>query len=102
MSEFEVENISSVNGNRGNENNLSIFKPSTLKIGIKVDEENIKQFLLRKVKRHRKMKYSERFPQHAKEFINKFGNVSVNISKKDMESYKFYKRYESHIEAGLV
>jgi hypothetical protein len=77
------------------EEHHNIFKPTPLVLDIEDSQENIQNFLLRKVKRHRPSKNGEKLPENIQELIKNYGDVCSNITHDMMRKYQFYQRFYS-------
>jgi hypothetical protein len=75
-----------------------LFGPSSLKYGIKTVDENIKQFLMRKVKRHRPTKDFDKLPENIKALVKRYGDLCANFTKGLSNKYDEYKKFDNFSE----
>ncbi len=70
-----------------------IVRPSDLNFEVDLSEENIKDFLLKKVKRQRPVKDFDKLPENIKNLIHSYGDVCSNITNKTFDNYLFYRNF---------
>jgi len=65
-----------------------LFKPSNMQINREINDANIKEFLMKKVKRHRTSKTEKNLPVKIQSLIKSYGDVCANINNETASKYQ--------------
>jgi hypothetical protein len=81
------------------------LNPSNLQLDIIDNEVNRKQYLRRKIKRHRPSKVEENLPESIKNLIKNYGDITANFTHNFYEKYCYFRKFKEYVKdlehAGL-